>query len=154
MGYSCIGKPRMDCEGKGCQRQQGFIFYAYASCPTCKCVPISPTAKKSDDVANPAKSTASEKTNYEPENDDEGNDEIVSEKTRALEWLEDPDNQKLIVAILVSIFIFVLILPAIFIVVSQANPVIKVGNEKKNIRADPIPDVTEKKLEDKSDKDK
>ena len=26
------------CEGSGCRREQGFIWYSYASCPTCKCV--------------------------------------------------------------------------------------------------------------------
>ena len=26
------------CEGNGCRREQGFIWYSYASCPTCKCV--------------------------------------------------------------------------------------------------------------------
>jgi hypothetical protein len=32
-----------ECEGRGCQRQLGFVFYEYTACPTCKCVP-----KKSD----------------------------------------------------------------------------------------------------------
>ena len=26
------------CEGSGCRREQGFIWYSYASCPSCKCV--------------------------------------------------------------------------------------------------------------------
>ena len=26
------------CEGSGCRREQGFIWYSYASCPSCRCV--------------------------------------------------------------------------------------------------------------------
>ena len=28
------------CEGSGCRREQGFIWYSYASCPSCKCVAV------------------------------------------------------------------------------------------------------------------
>lgn len=27
-----------NCEGKGCQRSQGFVWYVYKDCPTCKCI--------------------------------------------------------------------------------------------------------------------
>ena len=29
---------KFECEGGGCERQQGFIWYSYAKCKTCKCV--------------------------------------------------------------------------------------------------------------------
>lgn len=28
-----------NCEGAGCERGQGFVWYMYKKCPTCKCVP-------------------------------------------------------------------------------------------------------------------
>lgn len=32
----CVCKK--DCVGAGCQRAQGFVWFAYTSCPSCKCV--------------------------------------------------------------------------------------------------------------------
>jgi hypothetical protein len=34
----CICK--RDCIGSGCQRAQGFIWFAYETCPTCKCTGV------------------------------------------------------------------------------------------------------------------
>lgn len=34
----CICKK--DCIGSGCQRAQGFIWFAYETCPTCKCTGV------------------------------------------------------------------------------------------------------------------
>ena len=38
----CICKK--DCIGPGCQRAQGFIWFAYESCPTCKCTGVTAAA--------------------------------------------------------------------------------------------------------------
>ena len=49
----CICKK--DCIGPGCQRAQGFIWFAYESCPTCKCTGVTAAAssdQKEKDMNN------------------------------------------------------------------------------------------------------
>lgn len=39
----CVCK--YDCNGIGCQRSQGVVWYDYAKCPNCECVPKDPGSK-------------------------------------------------------------------------------------------------------------
>jgi len=56
----CICK--QECEGKGCHRQQGFIFYSYSECPTCQCVAGSKKPKVKVNTDKGEVSDNSEKT--------------------------------------------------------------------------------------------
>lgn len=53
-----------ECEGRGCERAQGFIWYAYAKCPSCECVPAAgaaadlPPAEKPKPPSPPPKAAA------------------------------------------------------------------------------------------------
>ena len=35
---------RSTCEGPRCRNEQGFVWYAYKECPSCKCVAAAPKA--------------------------------------------------------------------------------------------------------------
>jgi len=41
-----------ECEGLGCQRAQGIIWFAYASCPSCKCVGFASKGNKTKSKTN------------------------------------------------------------------------------------------------------
>lgn len=56
---------RSRCEGSGCESAQGFIWYAYARCPTCKCVAPKPPGEEEPGEEEPIEEEPSEE-DYEP----------------------------------------------------------------------------------------
>ena len=98
------------CEGFGCQSSQGFIWYAYSSCPQCKCTekgtndaksgrkePILPAARHSSHLIEPEDTLRDEK----------------EEISTIWDYLED--NLNVIVAVFASlVMLFIVIIMITF----------------------------------------
>ena len=64
---------RSTCEGPRCRNEQGFVWYAYKECPSCKCVAAAPpAAEAAGRAAAPAAPAQPRGGDDEPPEDDEG----------------------------------------------------------------------------------
>lgn len=138
----CICK--FECEGKGCKRDQGYIWYAYESCPTCQCVAPKTTGEKVDEPKVKAPPARKIHTPQPPPPGDFGSEEdpfILSE------WLEDNANN--IFAAVVTIFILLFTIPLIFFMVSPKG---NAGSASTKSIKPSASETSTKKVE--SDKDK
>eukprot|EP01041_Mallomonas_annulata_P009127 gene9127-18907_t len=123
----CICK--YECDGRGCQRSQGFIFYAYNSCPTCKCIskPIGTNTSTKKTIPDEI-SQQNELSNKQPKPQkletnikDKFYIEHKEEEFHLIYWLED--NGRFIFAAVVGLFVVIIaILMMIYGCISSCTP--------------------------------
>ena len=63
---------RSTCEGPRCRNEQGFVWYAYKECPSCKCVAAAPKAPEAGGGAAAPAAPAKRGADDEPSDDEEG----------------------------------------------------------------------------------
>lgn len=123
---------RYRCEGRGCQAAQGFIWYAYAECPSCKCVAAGEKTDRSVSVEE------EEVVEY----DDDGNElpmyfeqEEEPELTvfeKAFEFIDDHGHE-----VLGGLFVLVLAAVCIPLIIlgTLHGPVATAGAKEKDDKA-------------------
>lgn len=116
----CICK--FECEGKGCKRDQGYIWYAYESCPSCQCVARAQTDgnRNTEEVLPTQPKAPSPKAPPSPKaqftKTEEQQPHIDEEPFVLSEWLED--NGTNIFALVVTLFFLLFLLPLLYLMVS------------------------------------
>lgn len=105
---------RSNCQGSGCQKESGVIWFAYAKCPTCQCVgsDVKTRFTPSDaDLARNQEIEAEQRRqqlmNEEPPREVEEEDEVFD----ILDWIDDNLNYVFAGAVTLGVlYIFVTII--------------------------------------------
>jgi magnesium-transporting ATPase (P-type) len=118
-----------ECEGSGCQNEQGFVWYEYKKCSNCKCMP---RLKKEEMTTELKEIRKEEKANRIKENEririenkenalnDMNNFNIEEEEiVTFMDILEE--NGRLIFVIAICIIIFIILVYPIMYMYSQEN---------------------------------
>lgn len=120
---------RSRCEGSGCESAQGFVWYAYAQCPTCKCVAPKPLGEEEP----PAEEEPSEE-DYEPMEPLGSDDHYEPTFAETVYELIDDYGHAVLaigfVVVLVIVFVPLIIMQTLQSAAAQPAPPVK--DEKKD----------------------
>ena len=113
---------KYECEGSGCQRGQGFIWYAYATCKHCKCV-----AKREEDDAPSSSSSEDDYGDDDPYGGEEYvpyeepvvDDEEPSLGERLFEFVDE--NGDKLFAGLFTIVLMCILVPALILTTASGH---------------------------------
>ena len=142
-----------ECEGRGCERGQGFVWYSYAKCKACACVAA---PAKTERAAAPAEPEAGDDAGdddpygeagyaeYQPPAEEP--DEALSLGERLFEFVDENGNA--IFAVLFTVVLLCVMVPALILNVAAAH---KKAGDADAPPATPAPQ--KKKSDDKKSDD-
>ena len=100
------------CAGAGCRREQGFVWYAYESCPTCACVAGSDAAGASDGAGPDDGAAEAEEPAPDPARDDE-----LTFRGRVFEFVDDHGEK--VLGVLFTLVLLAFLVPAVLATVAR-----------------------------------
>lgn len=99
------------CAGAGCRREQGFVWYAYESCPTCACVAGS-DAGAADSAGPDDDAVEAEEPAPDPARDDE-----LTFGGRVFEFVDDHGEK--VLGVLFTLVLLAFLVPAVLATVAR-----------------------------------